>query len=138
MKGILQDVQLLVGHQVMKLATERRLQELEDAIENVSANPPSPPVDGATSSVNNHGPGPHLSNRQFTSNPLLTKPGNPATLACCLRLPAANNRGNEATRLRAEKEGAAATLIQRPFSRRDLANSSPPRSLLPVSPFRGP
>ena len=58
MKGILEDLQLLSGNRVMKLATEVQLGELVKATEEVSAIPPSLAVESPASDIHNYGPGP--------------------------------------------------------------------------------
>ena len=56
MKGILEDVQLLVGNRVMRLATDADIGKLVQATKEVSAIPPSVPP--GTPGIYNFGPGP--------------------------------------------------------------------------------
>jgi len=58
MKGMLEDLQLLAGNRMMKLATEAQLGELAKAAEEVSAIPPSLLVEDPASGIHNYGSGP--------------------------------------------------------------------------------
>ncbi|KAL5610683.1 hypothetical protein FOBRF1_006800 [Fusarium oxysporum] len=58
MKGILEDLQLLVGNRVMKLATKTELGTLVEATKEVEAIPPSLQNERSISSINNYGSGP--------------------------------------------------------------------------------
>jgi len=55
MKGILEDVQLLADNHVMRLAPDSRLGELERAAEEVSAIPPSLPIERTASGIRSFG-----------------------------------------------------------------------------------
>lgn len=64
MKGVLEDVRRLVDKceiknetQTIKVVDEARVQELDDAIEQMSTMPPSLPEDTSTNSINNFGSG---------------------------------------------------------------------------------
>ncbi|RYP06064.1 hypothetical protein DL765_009636 [Monosporascus sp. GIB2] len=58
MKGILEDVQLLAGNHVMKLATKSELGKLVEATKEVSAISPSLPAGTLDPGINNFGSGP--------------------------------------------------------------------------------
>jgi hypothetical protein len=55
MKGMLEDIKLLVSNQAVKAITEAEVEKLVKAIEEMSAMPPSLPEDSPGNSINNYG-----------------------------------------------------------------------------------
>jgi len=68
MKGILQDMQLLVGNNALKAASESQVQTLLTAVEELSTIPPSAPDEDGSHIYLNYGSGPQAINNDGTQN----------------------------------------------------------------------